>query len=61
MDKTEMLKYLFDREYDLDRRRTRALARQQWEQVIEVDARISECRLMRKHLANEPATTTPIS
>lgn len=48
-----LLTHLVARENELERKRTRALATQSWGDVIDADARISECKKLRKWLADE--------
>jgi len=59
---------LIERETALEKKRASALARQQWHIAIELEARINECKLWRKKLAEPVAekdenekqiTTTP--
>lgn len=58
---------LVDREHELERKRTRALARQQWADVIETEARLSECGNFRKMIVEDalltakPSPTTILS
>ena len=47
-----LLSHLVARENELERKRTRALARQLWGDVIDCDARIDECKKLRKFLAD---------
>lgn len=60
---TQTLNYtsLIERETALEKRRASALARQQWAVAIELEARIDECKLWRKKLAEvEPPTMNKI-
>lgn len=41
---------LVERENELERKRSVALARQQWATALELEARIDECRLWRKRI-----------
>lgn len=59
---TELLKWLTHREHELENKRTRSLARQQWADVIECDARIDECAKTRAKIsliAQKPQAIDP--
>jgi hypothetical protein len=45
--KDKLITEFLRREDELDRKRTRALATQQWAKVIDIEARISECQIWR--------------
>lgn len=49
----QILAKVLVRERELDRIRTRSLARQQWAAVIEVEARLDECKRLRTKLTEE--------
>lgn len=64
----QLMKWLTNREHELDRRRTRCLARQQWSDVIEVEARIDELRTVRALIveklqqnANKPTPSATVN
>ncbi len=49
----DFYKMLSDREHELERKRTTALARQQWAVVIELDAKLNEIKLWKKKIADD--------
>lgn len=53
----EIISYttLVERERELEKKRSVALARQQWATAIELEARIDECKLWRKRMATSAA------
>ena len=51
-------KWFLDREHELDRKRSVALARQRWPEVIELEAKLDELKLWRKKV-NEHAEAIP--
>lgn len=53
MTDTDILKYAVQRELELTKKRSVALARQNWEVVIELEAKLDELALLRKKLAND--------
>ncbi len=53
-----ILTHLINRETELDRKRTVSLARQQWAAVIELEAKLSECKRLRNWLAENAEAET---
>lgn len=53
MNMNNLLSHLVSHENELERKRTRALARQLWGDVIDCDARIDVCKKLRKWLTDE--------
>jgi hypothetical protein len=54
----DLTSHLIKREHELERIRTRALARQQWAIVIEVESRIDECEKLRAAIVKDAYDTT---
>jgi hypothetical protein len=53
MNESALLSLLVSEESFLDKKRTNALARQQWAKVIEYDAKKEQCRRLRTEIAKQ--------